>query len=174
MVVRDAAPQDVPSILAIYNGAVRDTTAAWTSKEETLDERLTWFEDRQKQDLPVLVAADGDSVLGFASYGPFRPREGYRFTVEHSVYVAPSARRQGIGRSLLEHLVQIAEARNFHLMVGVVDGANDASIALHEKLGFEVSGRLPQAGTKFGRWLDLVFLTRVLNPEAAAPAGRPD
>jgi phosphinothricin acetyltransferase len=165
MLIRNAEPKDVPAILARYNQAVRETTAAWTSREETLDERLTWFEGRMKQDLPVLVAVDDtDAVLGFASFGPFRPREGYRLTAEHSVYVDPAAQRRGIGRALLERLMEIAIAKNLHVLVGVIDGGNAASIALHEKLGFHVAGRLPEAGTKFGRWLDLVFVAKVLGP----------
>ncbi|MGX1498707.1 L-amino acid N-acyltransferase YncA [Labrenzia sp. MBR-25] len=165
MLIRNAEPKDVPAILARYNQAVRETTAAWTSREETLDERLTWFEGRMKQDLPVLVAVDEtDAVLGFASFGPFRPREGYRLTAEHSVYVDPAAQRRGIGRALLERLMEIAIAKNLHVLVGVIDGGNTASIALHEKLGFHVAGRLPEAGTKFGHWLDLVFVAKVLGP----------
>jgi phosphinothricin acetyltransferase len=165
MLIRNAEPKDVPPILALYNQAVRETTAAWTNREETLDERLTWFEGRMKQDLPVLIAVDDtDAVLGFASFGPFRPREGYRLTVEHSVYVDPAAQRRGIGRALLERLMEIATAKNLHVLVGVIDGGNAASIALHEKLGFHVAGHLPEAGTKFGRWLDLVFVAKVLGP----------
>jgi L-amino acid N-acyltransferase len=168
MLVRDAQPKDIPSILTLYNQAVRDTTAAWTTQEETLDARLTWYENRMKQGLPVIVAVDGeDQVTGFASYGPFRAKEGYRHTAEHTVYVDPAIQRQGIGRMLMTRLIDIAEANGIHVLIGGVDGENSASIALHETLGFEVSGRLPQTGTKYGRWLDLVFLTKVL--KSAAP-----
>ncbi|WP_415714033.1 GNAT family N-acetyltransferase [Roseibium sp.] len=164
MLVRDAEPKDIPVILALYNRAVRETTAAWTTQEETLDARLTWYEGRMKQGLPVIVAADEeDQVAGFASYGPFRAKEGYRYTAEHTVYVDPARQRQGIGRTLMTRLIEIAEANGIHVLVGGVDGDNGASIALHQSLGFEVSGRLPQTGTKFERWLDLVFLTKVLN-----------
>lgn len=171
MHIRDAEAEDVPSILELYNHAVRETTAAWTGCEETLDDRLTWFEDRKSRGFPVIVAVDAeDNVAGFASYGPFRAKEGYRFTAEHTVYVDPSRHRQGIGRTLMIRLIDIAEAGGVHVLVGGVDGDNLASIRLHEALGFEVTGRLPQTGTKFGRWLDLVFLTRVLGG-AQAPEG---
>jgi len=171
MKICDAEPRDVPAILEIYNWAIRETTAAWTTRQETLDDRLSWFEGRRDQDLPVLVAADADgTVLGFASYGPFRPKEGYRLTVEHTVYVDPAAQRRGIGRALLERLVEIAASRGVHMMIGAVDGDNAASIGLHEALGFKVAGRLPEVGTKFGRWLDLVLVAKVLG-EAEAPAG---
>ena len=171
MQIRDAEAKDVPAILALYNHAVRETTAAWTGREETLNDRLTWFEARKSQGLPVIVAVDAvDEVAGFASYGAFRAKEGYRFTAEHTVYVDPSRHRQGIGRILMIRLMEIAEQNGIHVLVGGVDGANTASIGLHEALGFEVTGRLPQTGTKFGRWLDLVFLTKVLQ-EADAPQG---
>lgn len=170
MNVRDAEPRDIPAILAIYNHAIRETTAAWTNREETLDDRLNWFESRMEQGFPVLVAADGeDDILGFASFGPFRPREGYRLTAEHTVYVAPPAQRMGAGQALLSETVRIAEERGFHLLVGAVDGDNDASLALHRKAGFQIAGRLPQAGTKFGRWLDLVLVSRTLNPDMPVP-----
>ncbi|MCX2724197.1 GNAT family N-acetyltransferase [Roseibium salinum] len=168
MKIRDAEPRDIPAILALYNLAVRETTAAWTTREETLDDRLTWFESRKKQGLPVLVACDGeDEVVGFASYGPFRAKEGYRLTAEHSVYVDPNMQRQGIGNGLLKRLVEAAAANGVHVLVSVIDGENAASIALHEKHGFEVIGRMPEIGTKFGRWLDLVLMTKVLQ---SAPA----
>ncbi|MCK7614127.1 GNAT family N-acetyltransferase [Roseibium sediminicola] len=171
MHIRDAKAEDVPAILALYNHAVRETTAAWTNREETLNDRLTWFEGRKNQGLPVIVAVNGeDKVVGFASYGPFRAKEGYRFTAEHTVYVDPAEHRKGIGRVLMNRLMEIAEGNGIHLLVGGVDGANSASIGLHQSLGFEVTGRLPQTGTKFGRWLDLVFLTKVLK-ETDAPEG---
>ncbi|MES0809947.1 N-acetyltransferase family protein [Roseibium sp. SCPC15] len=164
MNIRNAEPHDVPAILDLYNRAVRETTAAWTTREETLDDRLTWFEARKSQELPVIVAVGpDDEVLGFASYGPFRPKEGYRLTAEHTIYVDPAVQRQGIGHRLLERLVELAATRGIHVLVGVVDGDNRASIALHQKSGFEKTGHMPQVGTKFGRWLDLVFLTKVLN-----------
>lgn len=106
-------------------------------------------------------------MAGFASYGPFRAKEGYRFTVEHTVYVDPLRHRQGVGRTLMTRLIQIAETNGVHVLVGGIDAENIASIRLHEALGFNVSGRLPQTGTKFGRWLDLVFVTKVLGPMQA-------
>ncbi|MES0880468.1 GNAT family N-acetyltransferase [Roseibium sp. SCP14] len=165
MNIRNAEPHDVPAILDLYNRAVRETTAAWTTREETLDDRLTWFEARKSQGLPVIVAVGSDDeVLGFASYGPFRPKEGYRLTAEHTIYVDPEVQKQGIGRGLLARLLEIAGVHGIHVLVGVVDSDNKASIALHEKLGFEKTGHMPQVGTKFGRWLNLVFLTKVLSP----------
>ncbi|TYC49238.1 N-acetyltransferase [Rhodobacterales bacterium] len=170
MHLRDATPGDIPAILEIFNEAVRETTAAWTNQQDTLEARLAWLESCQEKGLSVLVAeGEGGDVVGFASFGTFRAREGYRLTAEHSVYVASDARRLGAGLALLEGIAQRAEKAGMHLLVGTVDGDNAASIALHQKAGFAISVRLPQAGTKFGRWLDLVLMTRVLNPGMAAP-----
>lgn len=172
MRLRDAEPADIPAILDLTNQAIRETTAAWTTREETLDDRLTWFEGRRLQDLPVIVATGDDgAVLGFASYGPFRAREGYRLTAEHTVYVNPAAQRRGVGRALVERLIEIATERGVHVLVGAVDADNTASLGLHRALGFETAARLPQTGTKFGRWLDLVLVARVLN-DREAPAHR--
>ncbi|MET1413589.1 N-acetyltransferase family protein [Roseibium sp. HPY-6] len=168
MRIRHAEANDIPAILALYNHAVRETTAAWTGREETLDDRTAWYQGRVSKALPVIVAVDDEeNVAGFASYGPFRSKEGYRHTAEHTVYVDPSRHRQGIGRALMVRILEIAAAEGIHVLVGGVDGDNHASIRLHEALGFDVSGRLPQTGTKFGRWLDLVFLTKVLGPKEA-------
>jgi phosphinothricin acetyltransferase len=107
------------------------------------------------------VADDGaGTVMGFASYGAFRNWAGYRFTVEHSVYVHAAFRRRRIASILVEHLLRHAGEQGLHLMVGAIDAANTGSIELHRRLGFEPAGVLEEAGCKFGRWLDLAFMTR--------------
>ncbi|MEP3046743.1 MAG: N-acetyltransferase family protein [Roseibium sp.] len=171
MIIRNAEPSDIPAILELYNRAIRETTAAWTTQEETLDDRITWFEDRQNRKLPVIVAVDKDGeVIGFGSFGPFRSKEGYRLTAEHTVYVAPNRHRTGTGTLLLADLIDRATSQGIHLLVGVIDGENIASISLHEKLGFSVTGKLPGAGTKFGRWLDLVFVSKVISSDMESPS----
>ena len=162
MLIRAAAEADLPGILAIYNAAVRDTTAIYTEQEATLAERAAWRDARLALGYPVLVAADGDTVLGYGGYGDFRPYPGYRHTVEHSVYVDAVARGQGIGRALVTALVEHATALGKHVMVGAIDAANPPSIRLHASLGFVETGRMPEVGTKFGRWLDLVLMQRRL------------
>jgi phosphinothricin acetyltransferase len=111
----------------------------------------------------VLVAVEGDAVLGYASYGPFRPFDGYRRTVEHSVYVAENARRRGVGEALLKALEVEARRAGMHAMIGGVAADNEPSLRLHEKLGFVETGRMPEVGQKFGRWLDLVFMQKMLD-----------
>jgi phosphinothricin acetyltransferase len=114
----------------------------------------------------VGAADDAHRLLGFASYGPFRPHPAYKYTVEHSVYVDPAHRGTGIGRLLLEAIVEHARAQGYHNVVGGIDRDNAVSIRLHERLGFEHCGTVRHAGFKFGRWLDLVFYQRILDTPA--------
>ncbi|MGX9964684.1 N-acetyltransferase family protein [Roseomonas sp. F4] len=160
--VAEATEADLPAILALINQAIAETTAVWHLQTETLETRRAWFAARRAAGLPVLVARRGDAVLGFASYGPFRPFAGFDATVEHSVYVDPAAQRQGIGAMLLAALEAHATARGLHVMVGAVEAGNVGSIALHLRAGFVETGRMPEVGRKFGRWLDLVLLQKRL------------
>ncbi len=111
---------------------------------------------------PVLVAAEGETVLGYASYGPFRAFEGYRQTAEHSVYVAAAARRRGVAEALLRALEADARRAGLHVMLGGIAADNAPSLRLHAKLGFTETARMPEVGQKFGRWLDLVFMQKLL------------
>ncbi|MXP62427.1 N-acetyltransferase family protein [Roseomonas sp. M0104] len=161
--IHDAAEADLPAILAIFNGAIRSTTAVWHTQETTLEARRAWMRERQGRGLPVLVAVEAGTVRGFASYGDFRPFAGYALTVEHSVYVDPAAQGQGIGRALLAALVARAEAAGLHVMVGGIEAENQASIRLHRAAGFTEAGVLRQVGRKFDRWLDLLFMQKILS-----------
>jgi L-amino acid N-acyltransferase len=161
--IRDAAEAELPRILEITNEAIANTTAIWSSAQETAQERQAWFAQRRARGFPVLVAVDAaGGVLGYASFGDFRARDGYRHTVEHSVYVDTAQRRRGIGRALLEALIVRARQLGLHAMIGGIEAGNEVSLQLHRQLGFVETGRLPQVGTKFGRWLDLVFMQRLL------------
>lgn len=163
MPIRDATADDLPAILAIFNEAIRATTAVWRLVEVTREERAGWMAGRRAQGYPVLVAVEGGAVVGFGSFGDFRAGEGYAITVEHSVYVDAAARRQGHGQALVEALIAHARALGKRVMIGGVDAANAPSIRLHERLGFAVTARLPAVGRKFDRPLDLVFLQRSLD-----------
>jgi len=171
MIVRPAAPEDLLGILAIYNHVIAMTTAVYSREPATLEERQAWFEGRQKAGYPVLVAAEGKNVLGFSSFGDFRSWWGYRYTVEHSVHVAEASRGRGVGRKLVETLFPLALAMGKHAMVGGIDAGNEASIRFHERLGFTKVAHFREVGHKFGRWLDLVMMERLLDgPGSPRPA----
>ncbi|WP_286978939.1 GNAT family N-acetyltransferase [Pseudomonas sp.] len=163
ILINDASEADAPHILAIYNDAVRNTTAIWNETEVDLDNRLAWLNDRKRAGFPVLVAHDANGrLVGYATYGTWRSIEGFRHTVEHSVYVCGDQRGLGIGAQLMEALIERARADKLHVMVAAVESENRASIRLHKRLGFEVTGVMPQVGRKFDRWLDLTFLQLIL------------
>jgi L-amino acid N-acyltransferase YncA len=162
MNIRTATENDLPSILAIYNDAVLHTTAIWNETPVDIANRRAWFETRSKAGFPVLVADEGGEVGGYGSFGDFRPFEGYRVSVEHSLYVAADARRKGLGAALLSALIEEARRLGKHAMIGGIDGSNAPSISLHEKFGFTEVGRLPGVGVKFNRPLDLVLMLKNL------------
>ena len=174
--IKDAAPSDLPAIAAILNQAVRETTAVWYDAPRTAAQMDTWFAERRAAGFPVLVARrgerapglrDGGRILGYASYGPFRPHDGYARSVEHSIYVTPEAQGHGIGRQLLDALIARARAQGLHVMIGGLEAGNAASLALHARAGFVETARMPEVGAKFGRWLTLVFVQKVLDGRAA-------
>lgn len=161
--LRPADEADLPGILAIYNHAVLHSTAIFNDNPVDLANRRAWLLDRQARSYPVIVAVDGDeAVLGYASFGDFRPFEGFRISVEHSVYVAEGARGRGLGRLLLEALFEPARALGKRVMIGGITADNEPSLALHARLGFTETGRMPGVGIKFGRRLDLVFVQKEL------------
>ncbi|MDE2016591.1 MAG: N-acetyltransferase [Hyphomicrobiales bacterium] len=172
MEIRDADEGDVEAILAIYNDAVARTTAIWNEVEVDAANRSAWMADRRRAGYPVLVATDAaGGVSGYASFGDYRAFDGYRHTVEHSVYVRADRRGVGVGEALLSALIARARARGKHVMVAAIEAGNSGSIRLHEKLGFERVGLLGQVGAKFGRWLDLAFMQLVLDGRPAPPGG---
>ena len=159
MDIRDARPAHAEGIAAIYNDAVAHTTAIWNDATVDAADRAAWIAARQASGYPVLVAVDqGDTVVGYASFGDWRPFDGYRHTVEHSVYVRSDQRGGCIGRALMLMLIERARGLGKHVMVAGVEAGNEGSLCLHERLGFEHAGTLRQVGTKFGAWLDLTFL----------------
>ena len=164
MDIRDAEPGDAEGIAAIYNDAVERTTAIWNETRVDGANRRAWLADRQRAGYPVLVAVDGDGgVAGYASFGDWRAWDGYRHTVEHSVYVRADRRGDGIGEALMLALIERARASGKHVMVAAIEAGNAGSIRLHEKLGFERVGHLKEVGAKFGGWLDLAFLQLTLD-----------
>lgn len=159
--IREATEADLPAIFAIYNDAVLNSTATWATSEVLPAEQLAWLDEHQHP-YAALVACDGDEVLGWASLSQYRPRMGYRFSVEDTVYIHPDHARRGIGRALLLEIIDRARAGGFRAMLGKISADNEASIALHAALGFFEAGRERQVGYKFDRWLDLVTMQLLL------------
>ena len=163
MILREATEDDLDGILAIFNQVIATSTAVWIDDPTTKDERRQWMTALFSKGYPIFVAIDGGGVAGYASFGEFRGRPGYRFTVEHSLHVREGARRSGVGGALLEKLILRAAEMKKHTMIGGITGDNTASLAFHARYGFREVGRLPQVGAKFGRWIDLVFVQRTIS-----------
>ncbi|MGV8936080.1 MAG: GNAT family N-acetyltransferase [Allorhizobium sp.] len=162
ILIRDAVEADLPAIRDIYNHAVAHTTAIWNEVLVDLDNRSAWMKARRAKNFPVLVAEIDGKVAGYASYGDWRAFDGYRHTVEHSVYVGENFRGAGAGLTLMQALVERAKLGRVHVMIAAIEAENAASIWLHEKLGFRLVGIHKQVGQKFGRWLDLAAMELVL------------
>ncbi|RKE85636.1 GNAT family N-acetyltransferase [Rhizobium sp. AG855] len=158
LILRDATPADLPAIRDIYNHAVEHTTAIWNDVLIDLDNRRVWLELRRAKGFPVLVAEIDGIIAGYASYGDWRAFDGYRHTVEHSVYVEKDHQGRGLGKALMAALIERARAGNVHVMIAAIEAGNTGSIALHTSLGFRVVGTHHEVGQKFGRWLDLTMM----------------
>ena len=163
VLIRAADAADLDAITDLYNVLLVTTTFEWTETPHTLEERGEWLDAKTAVGQPVLVAVDRGIVVGTATYGDFRDSvrwPGYRFTVEHTVHVAESHRGRGVGRALMDRLVELARLHGRRVMVAAIDGSNLRSIDVHERLGFRTVGRLPGIGDKWGRPLDLVLMQR--------------
>jgi phosphinothricin acetyltransferase len=173
-IIRDSTPADVAACAATYGEAVRNGTGTFELEEPDIDEMARRRDAILAQGLPWIVAERGGQVLGYAYAGIFRPRRAYRFCVEDSIYLAPQARGQGVGRLLLAELIARCEAVGIRQMLAVIgDSENAGSIAVHRACGFEHTGVFRAAGWKFDRWLDVVMMQRRLGPGAdAAPIER--
>jgi phosphinothricin acetyltransferase len=166
MLIRDATDADLSAISDLYNALIPSSTATWTETLTTLTERADWLARQREEGMPVLVADDDGEVAGFTAYEHFRGEgkwPGYRATAELSIHVRESHWGRGVGRSLIEALIERAQNAGIHVLVAAIDGENEASLRFHERLGFVEVGRMPQTGQKFGRWLDLVLVQRIVD-----------
>jgi phosphinothricin acetyltransferase len=163
LLIRPARRDDVPAILAIYNDAVARTTASYDYEPQPLELRLAWFDEHRRDGYPIFAAVDATGALvGWSSLSRYHAKPGYRFTAEDSVYVADGHRSRGVGAQLLAPLMDAARLRGFHAILAVIDNDNAPSIRLHAKFGFVEVGRFRQVGFKFDRWLDVVYLERLV------------
>lgn len=162
MNIRNAKEEDLPYILEIINHAIKNTTAVYDYNPRTLKMQKEWFLKKMADNMPVLIIEIDTKVVAFGSYGIFRPWDGYRFSVEHSIYVSEKFRGNGLGKKLLEELILLAKNGGFHTMIAGVDANNPGSYGLHKKFGFVEIGKFKEVGYKFDKWLDLVFMQLML------------
>ena len=164
-VIRSATEQDLVAIMNIYNPEVLQGMATWNETAYDLAHFKKWFKELQEQGFPLFVAEEinTQAIAGYADYSSFRNFTGYRYSVEHSVYISPNYAKNGLGKLLMQHLIAHAKQHKMHVMIAGIDHENIASIALHEKLGFVQTGYMPQVGQKFGKWRDLVLMQLFLD-----------
>ena len=157
------------AILEIFNEAIANSTALWDYKPRTMAMMAAWFDAKRSGNLPVIGVVDDDGeLLGFGTYARFRPNPAYKYSVEHSIYVAKPHRGKGVGKTILQQIIKTARKQDYHTLIGGIDATNAASKALHEQFGFKLVGSIPQAGYKFNRWLDLEFYQLIL-PTPTSP-----
>jgi len=167
--IRLAVEADLPAINAIYNHFVAISTCTYQMQPTTEEERRAWFAEHAAAVLPVTVATVEGAVRGWGALNPFHRREGYRFTLEDSIYVHPDYPRRGIGRALLSDLLERAAALPCHSVIAIISADQSPSIALHAAAGFVEVGRLREAGHKLGGWLDVLYMQRMLPRSALVP-----
>jgi phosphinothricin acetyltransferase len=156
----------VAAITALYNAPIPTQTITWTEELDTNEQRAEWLERQHREGFPVLVAEDAGDVVGFAAYQSFRGEgkwPGYRHTAELSIHVREDHWGRGIGRALIEGLVLRAIADGIHVLVAAIDSENEASLRFHARVGFLEVARMPETGVKFGRWLTLVLMQRIVD-----------
>lgn len=162
-IIRTYKDNDIPAILAIINYNILHSTSIYDYAPRTIEKQKEILAEKKARNFPVFIAEYDGKIAGFGTYGDFRFKEGYRFTVEHSVYISEDLKGKGIGGKLLTRLIEEAKSQNFHTMVGVIDAENNESILFHEKFGFKTVGIIKESGYKFNRWLDSVFMQLFLN-----------
>jgi L-amino acid N-acyltransferase YncA len=169
--IRPTTPADIPAITAIYAHAVRTGTATFELEPPDEAEMMRRFEKLRGGGFPYIIAEIDGAVAGYAYAGPFRERPAYRFTVEDSIYIAPTMQKRGIGKALMKVLIAESEKAGFRQMLAVIGDSNQAgSIALHRACGFQPAGVFRSVGFKFGRWLDTVQMQLPLGKGDTEPA----
>mgnify|MGYP000237495594 CR=1 FL=1 len=162
MIIRRAVRSDVPAMREIFNEVLRNSNSIYREEEVTLEERYSWFDEKFEHGYPLFGAYENEKLIGYAGYGSWRAAQGYRKTVELTIYVDSSVRGNGTGTALLQILIEQAIADGYHIMIGAIDSANQPSINFHKKFGFTETARMPEVALKNGQWLDLVFMQRAL------------
>ncbi|PCJ97735.1 MAG: GNAT family N-acetyltransferase [Flavobacteriaceae bacterium] len=158
LIIRPATHKDVPEILEILNFEIKNSTVVYDYEERSLTQQLEWFNSKRESNMPVLIVEKDAKILGYGTFGIYRPWEAYKYSVEHSIYVCNTARGLGVGKKLMETLISQAKNKGYHTMIAGIDAENNGSYSFHEKFGFKEVGRFNEVGYKFDRWLDLIFM----------------
>ena len=159
MTIRPAQAQDAAAMAAIWNPIIRDSAITFTTEEKTPEAIAAMLAAPEGV---WLVAEEGGALLGFAGYGPFRGGPGYAASREVTVHLAADARGRGLGRALMQALEAEARAAHIHVLIAGISGENPGAVAFHAALGFEEVGRMPEVGQKFGRWMTLLLMQKIL------------
>jgi phosphinothricin acetyltransferase len=156
--IRPYKTDDTQAILDIVNHNILHSTSLYDYNIRSYEQQKTILEEKINKNFPVIVAELDGIVVGFGMYSEFRFREAYQFTVEHSVYVSEDFQSKGVGKQLLQELINLARKQKIHTMIGVIDSENQGSVVFHEKFGFKTVGIIKESGYKFDRWLDSVLM----------------
>lgn len=162
MKIRLAERTDVPSMREIFNEVLRNSNSIYREEEVTLEERYAWFDEKLEHGFPIFGAYEGDHLIGYAGYGTWRAAQGYRKSVELTIYVDQKRRGKGIGSKLMQTIIEHAKADGYHVMIGAIDAANQQSIEFHKRFGFVEVARMPEVALKNDQWLTLVFMQKLL------------
>jgi len=162
IIIRNATENDLQSMLDIYNEIIMNTTAVFQYDPHTLEQRKEWFAQKKKENYPVFIAEENSMVVGFSTFGQFRNWQAYKYSVENSVYIKADQRGKGIGKLLLQPLIDAAKEMQLHTIIASIVSDNEASIALHTQFGFVEVAHFKEVGYKFDKWLDLKFLQLML------------
>lgn len=160
--IRPYLSSDAETIISILNYYILNSTALYDYQIRTIEQQQAIFDEKIKKGFPIIVATINERVVGFGYYSEFRFREAYKFTVEHSVYVSPDNHGKGIGKVILQNLIDLAKEQKLHTMIGVIDSENESSINFHQQFGFEVVGNIRESGFKFERWLHSILMQLIL------------
>jgi len=160
--IRVATEKDLEAILEIVNYNILNTASIYDYEPRTLEQQKAIMEDKIKFNFPFIVAEIDHKIVGFGTYGSFRFKEGYKFTVEHSVYIDIKQQGKGIGKLILIALIDIAKKQKIHTMIAVIDSENQNSVEFHKQFGFKTVGIIKESAYKFDKWLDTVFMQLIL------------
>lgn len=161
--LRYAEEQDIPAILGIINYEIINSTVVYDYVERILKIQLEWLKKKEEEGMPVVVAEKNNEILGYGTFGIYRPWDAYKFSVEHSIYIAEKSRGLGIGKLIMTELIKLAKTKGYHTMVAGIDATNKGSFEFHIKFGFTEIGTIKEVGFKFNKWLDLTFMQLFLN-----------